>query len=50
MSVKHLRIKFWPLKINLKYLAKKKKRKVECGEKKERVRKEKCVEKIKETP
>jgi len=38
------------IKDKFEVFSQKQNRKVECGEKKERVRKEKCVEKIKETP
>ena len=55
MNMKHQRAKFGLLKTNLKASTKKKKKKVECGEKmsgerKERVRKEECVGKVGEIP
>jgi len=48
MSVKQLEGKFWSLEIGLKISAKKKKNigKDESGEKRVRVKKEKCVEKL----
>jgi hypothetical protein len=47
MSVKQLEGKFWPLEIGLKISAKKKNiGKDESGEKRVRVKKEKCVEKL----
>jgi hypothetical protein len=46
MSVKQLTGKFWPFEIGLKVSIKKKIEKVESEEKKVRVRKEKCVKKL----